>query len=70
MRILAIETVGATGSVATLDDARVLVECPLDAQSRSAHVARPRLECRIEGLKRSGRVALCQRRLSQAKVGD
>ena len=41
MRILAIETVEMMGSVAALEDARVLVERPLDPKQRSAQSLAP-----------------------------
>ena len=41
MRILAIETVGTTGSVAALDDERVLAERGLDPRGRSAQTLVP-----------------------------
>ncbi len=41
MRILAIETVGTTGSLAALERAQVLAERPLDAARRSAQTLAP-----------------------------
>ncbi len=41
MRILALETVDSTGSVAALEEQRVLAEQPLDAQQRSAQSLAP-----------------------------
>jgi tRNA threonylcarbamoyladenosine biosynthesis protein TsaB len=41
VKLLAIETVGRTGSVAALDDDRVVVELTLDAKRRSAQTLAP-----------------------------
>jgi tRNA threonylcarbamoyladenosine biosynthesis protein TsaB len=41
MRILALETVDSTGSVAALEDQRVIAEQPLDARQRSAQSLAP-----------------------------
>lgn len=44
MRVLAIETVGTTGSVAALDDERLLAEHQLDPRRRSAQSLAPGIE--------------------------
>ncbi len=48
MRILAIETVGTTGSVAALDDERVLAEHPLDPRRRSGQTLAPGIATLLE----------------------
>ena len=58
MRILAIETVGTSGSVAALDDERVVVEERLDAGRRSAQSLAPAI-ARLLDLGRLGARPTC-----------
>src|SRR5262245_33492571 len=50
MRILAIETVGSTGSVAALDERGVLAELALDSRRRSAQTLVPGMAALVESV--------------------